>query len=221
MVGLAGCANHAPLGYDALFNGRDLTGWQGLIEPPARAKLSGEELAKTQAAADERMREHWSVKDGVLLFDGKGENLCTKERFGDFDLWVDWKIGKGGDSGIYLRGSPQVQIWDNPQGSGGLYNNKKNRSTPLVVADQPIGEWNRFHIRMVGERVSVWLNDRQVVDDVVMENYWDRGRPIFPEGAIELQSHGDALWFRNIFVKRLARGPVGSAGAASGDAGHD
>ena len=65
---------------------------------------------------------------------------------------VDWRITKKGDSGIYLRGSPQVQIWDTSRvevgaqvGSGGLYNNAKFRSTPLKVADNPIGEWNHSH----------------------------------------------------------------------------
>lgn len=200
---LAGCANHPPPGYSALFNGRDLDGWQGLIEPPARARLSPGELAQTQAAADQRMREHWSVKDGVLVFDGRGENLCTKERFKDFDLLVDWKIEKGGDSGIYLRGTPQVQIWDNPIGSGGLYNDKHHPSNPLAVADHPPGEWNHFRIRMVGERVTVWFNGRLVVDEVPMENYWEPDKPIDPDGPIELQNHGSVLEFKNIFIRRL------------------
>ena len=111
-----------------------------------------------------------------------------------------------GDSGIYLRGSPQVQIWDPakwPQGSGGLYNNKKNPSDPLVKADHPVGEWNRFRIRMVDEVVSVWLNDKLVVDNVILENYWDRSQPIFPTGQIELQNHGSTLWFRNVFIRQL------------------
>ena len=200
---LTGCANSPPPGYTALFNGKDLTGWRGLVEPPARAKMSAQELAAAQAAADENMRQHWHPTNGELVFDGGGQNLCSVEQFGDFDLWVDWKIPKGGDSGIYIRSSPQVQIWDNPIGSGGLYNNQKHAHDPLVVADKPIGQWNRFHIVMVGEVVTVWLNDKLVVDHVPLENYWDRSKPIFPTGAIELQNHGNTLWFRNIFVKRL------------------
>lgn len=129
-------------------------------------------------------------------------------------MLVDWKITKNGDSGIYLRGSPQVQIWDPTGkedaakvGSGGLYNNQKHRSTPLTVADNPIGEWNTFHIKMVGDVVTVHLNGVLVVDNVVMENYWDRGLPIFPEEAIELQAHGNELAFRNIYVKELGSKP--------------
>src|SRR5439155_24402915 len=89
----------------------------------------------------------------------------------NFELYVDWKIGKKGDSGIYLRGNPQVQIWDNPIGSGGLYNNKRHPKDPLKVADKPVGEWNSFHIIMRGDRVTVHLNGQLVVDNVLPENF--------------------------------------------------
>lgn len=193
-----------PPGFVALFNGTDLSGWKGLVaDPPTRAKMQPEELAKAQALADERMRAHWSAKNGVLVFDGKGDNLCTAEDFADFELLVDWRIRPAGDSGIYLRGSPQVQIWDNAAGSGGLYNNKDNPSNPIAKADKPVGEWNSFRIVMKGDRVSVHLNGTLVVDNTVMENYWQRDRPIYAAGSIELQNHGNILEFRNIFVKRL------------------
>jgi hypothetical protein len=149
------------------------------------------------------MRAHWRVEDGALVFDGKGRSLCTAKDYGDFELLVDWKILPSGDSGIYLRGAPQVQIWDNPVGSGGLFNNQKHPSKPSQVADRPVGEWNHFRIRMVGEKLTVWLNDRLVVDNVTMENYWDRKQPIFPTGQIELQNHGNTLWFKNVYIREL------------------
>lgn len=202
--------NTPPEGFTALFNGRDLTGWKGLVgNPKSRAQMSPEQLAKAQEAADKRMRDHWKVVDGALVFDGKGDSLCTAEDFGDFELYVDWKIMPHGDSGIYLRGSPQVQIWDpndggqNAVGSGGLFNNQKNPSKPSQRADKPIGEWNTFRIRMVGEKVSVWLNGELVVDNVTLENYWERDKPIYPTGQIELQNHGNTLYFRNVYIKRL------------------
>lgn len=196
--------NVPPKGFTALFNGKDLTGWKGLVASPReRAKMSADTLKAKQAEADERMRAHWKVENGALVFDGKGDSLCTIKDYGDFELYVDWKILKDGDSGIYLRGSPQVQIWDNPLGSGAFYNNQKNPSNPLVKADKAIGEWNTFRIRMVGERVSVWLNGTLVTDNVVMENYWERDKPIYPKGQIELQNHGNTLWFRNVFIKEL------------------
>ncbi|NUM52963.1 MAG: DUF1080 domain-containing protein [Candidatus Hydrogenedentes bacterium] len=200
-------APNPPEGFTALFNGKDLTGWKGLVaDPEKRAKMTKEELAAAQAKADERMREHWKVVDGALEFDGKGDSLCTVKDYADFELLVDWKIKDEGDSGIYLRGSPQVQIWDpkkNNVGSGGLYNNEKGPSKPLVLADNPIGEWNTFRIKMLGDKVSVWLNDKLVVDNVVLENYWDRSKPIYPTGQIELQNHGNTLWFRNIYIKEI------------------
>jgi hypothetical protein len=197
--------NVPPEGFTALFNGKDLDGWKGLVgDPETRAKMKPEDLAKAQEEADKKMREHWQAVEGILVFDGKGDSLCTNKDYGDFEMLVDWKIEAGGDSGIYLRGSPQVQIWDftkNPVGSGGLYNNQHNPKDPLKCADKPIGEWNTFRIKMVGEHVTVYLNEVLVVDNVVLENYWDRKKPIYPAGQIELQNHSSPLYFRNIFIK--------------------
>ncbi len=201
----------AETGYVSIFNGKDLEGWQGLVKNPiARAKMSEKELAKAQKEADAKVSENWSVKDGTIVFDGHGQNLCTKKMYRDFDMLVDWRINKDGDSGIYLRGTPQVQIWDTSRvdvgaqvGSGGLYNNQKNASKPLVLADNAIGDWNTFRIRMIDDRVTVYLNGQLVVGNVIMENYWDRNIPIFREGAIELQAHGNELAFRNIYVREI------------------
>ncbi len=194
-------------GFVPLFNGKDLSGWKGLVkDPPAREKMTPKELEKEQKAADEDMRRHWRVVDGTLAFDGQGQSLCTARDYAGFELFVDWKIETGGDSGIYLHGSPQVQIWDPvqwPEGSGGLYNNKAGPSKPLCPADRPVGEWNTFFIRMEGERVTVYLNGILVVDDVVMENYWERDKPIYPAGQIELQAHSTPLYFKNIFIREI------------------
>jgi hypothetical protein len=199
--------NTPPDGFTALFNGKDLTGWKGLVEsPPVRAAMKPEDLATAQKTADEQAHAHWSIVDGVLTYDGKGDSLCTAKDYGNFELYVDWKIGPKGDSGIYLRGSPQVQIWDpvlQNTGSGGLYNNQENQSKPTSQADKPIGEWNTFHIKMVGEKVSVTLNGTLIVDNVTLENYWERGKPIYPTGQIELQHHGDPIYFKNIYIKEL------------------
>jgi hypothetical protein len=195
--------NMPPPGFTALFNGKDLTNWQGLIELPARNKMSPEQRAEAQKKANEKYLPHWTVQDGILQYDGKGQSLQTLKDYGDFELYVDWKIGPKGDSGIYLRGTPQVQIWDNPVGSGGLYNNQKNPSKPLKVADRPVGQWNTFHIIMKGDRVTVFLNGEKVVDNTPLENYWARDKPLPAKGPIELQHHGDKLWFKNIYVKEL------------------
>jgi len=208
--------NKAPEGFVALFNGKDLSGWKGLLRSPndnpsKRIKLTPAELAVEQAKADLRMKDHWKVENGVITFDGKGDSLCTLKDYGDFEMLVDWKIPPRGDSGIYLRSSPQVQIWEPnspgqfnpPDGSGGLYNNQKNPRHPLKTADNPVGEWNRFRILMTGEKVHVFLNGELVVRDTTMENYWEPAKPIYPAGDIQLQNHGGPLWFKNIYIREI------------------
>lgn len=210
--------NTPPPGFVALFNGRDLTGWKGLLKEPndnpiKRAALSAPARATAQAEADENMRAHWKVVNGQFVFDGKGRSLATaRSDYRNFEMLVDWKIPARADSGIYLRGTPQVQIWDphttptqhgSEVGSGGFYNNQKNPSKPLMVADRPIGEWNRFRLVMLDQKAHVFLNGELVVNNVTLENYWDRSQPIFPAEQIELQNHGNELGFKNIYIREL------------------
>jgi len=208
--------NMPPEGFTALFNGKDLTNWQGLVDIKERSKLSPEQLEAKQKAANEKFLPHWTVVDGVLNYDGKGQSLQTAKDYGNFELYVDWKIRRGGDSGIYLRGNPQVQIWDSDslsgglaedkgKGSGGLWNNPKGSKgkVPLRRADRPIGEWNSFHIIMKDDQVTVYLNGEKVVDQAPLANFWEPGKPLPAKGPIELQHHGDRLWFKNIYIKEL------------------
>jgi hypothetical protein len=202
-------------GFKLLFNGKDLTGWKGLVgDPIKRSKMDAKTLAEAQAKADAEMRDSWKVVNGELQFVGHGDNIATVKKYGDFEMLVDWKIiddGKQeGDAGIYLRGTPQVQIWDNARvkvgaqvGSGGLYNNQVHESKPLKVADKKLGEWNTFHIIMKADRVTVYLNGELVTDNVILENYWDRKMSIFAEEQIELQAHGSPVAYRNIYIKEL------------------
>ena len=198
-------------GYNNLFNGSDLTGWKALVgNPISRAKMGDSALKIEQAKANEKTKGDWIVKDGLLIFTGHGDNLATDKQYGDFEMFVDWKITAQGDAGIYLRGTPQVQIWDTSRrevgaqvGSGGLYNNQKNVSKPLVVADNKIGQWNNFHIIMKGEKVTVYLNGILVTDNVTLENYWDKNLPIFSKEQIELQAHGTYVAYRNIYLREL------------------
>jgi HEAT repeat protein len=202
-------------GFVALFNGKDLTGWKGLVENPIkRAKMDAKTLAAAQAKADEQMLKGWKVEGGELRFQIHGDNLATVKKYGDFEMLVDWKIiddkKQNGDAGIYLRGTPQVQIWDTARvkdgaqvGSGGLYNNQIHPSKPLKVADNALDEWNTFRILMKGDRVTVYLNGELVTDNVILENYWDRSLPIFAEEQIELQAHGSPVAYRNIYIREL------------------
>lgn len=217
-AGLAQESNQPPDGFTALFNGVDLQGWHGMghFDPRKLAEMTDEEQARQRAIDDEGVRQHWRVENGEIVNDGNGPYLTTDRQFGDIELFIDYKTVALADSGIYLRGTPQVQIWDFTEaggkweigadkGSGGLFNNSPGSPgrDPLVLADKPFGEWNRFRILQVGDRTSVWLNDKLVVDRAVMENFWDRARPLFPQGVIQLQTHGGEIRWRNIFVREI------------------
>lgn len=216
-----------PKGFTPIFNGKDLTGWWGLkTEDPSKwMSLSVEALEKKKQASLEDINQHWKVKDGVLVNDGKGLYLSTIKNYEDFELMLEYKTVPGADSGIYLRGVPQVQIWDTTEeagkwklgadkGSGGLWNNGKAGAPgrdPLVHADKPFGEWNSFHITMRGTLVTVVLNGKLVVAEAPLINYWDRKtplakrKPLIKKGPIQLQTHGGEISWRNIFVKELSK----------------
>jgi hypothetical protein len=215
-----------PKGFTALFNGKDLTGWRGRqpnYNPVEEGKLTPEARAEKQAAWNAARDVHWRVDadKGEIVSDGKDPHLATIKDYGDFELYVDWlMVSANGDSGIYLRGIPQVQIWDpsNPRevrngaekGSGALWNNKADNpgKFPLVKADNAIGQWNTLKIRMVDAKVWVWLNDKLTVDGAVLDNFFDKtgAVPIPERGPIELQTHNSEMRFRNIYVKELPPG---------------
>ena len=209
-----------PKGFAALYNGKDLTGWRGGDTFDHRRWLAMPDADRTTREAEwtADMRAHWTANGPELVNDGKGKYATTVKDYGDFELLVDYRTVPLADSGIYLRGVPQVQIWDhtNPdefkngaeKGSGGLWNNSRGApgKDPLVLADKPFGEWNHFRIVMVADRVSVWLNDKLVVDHAVMENFYDRKQPVPERGPISLQTHGGEIRWRNIFIREI--GPV-------------
>ena len=232
---LSGSASAAqpPAGFTALFNGKDVTGWRGgstfdhrkllAMTPEQRA-----EQIKKWTAADQKggMMEastkipgkaHWYVEGDELVNDGFGAYATTEKDYGDFELLLEYKTVPLADSGIYLRGVPQVQIWDYTEkakfklgadkGSGGLWNNSPGApdKDPLVLADKPFGEWNKFRIVMKGEHVTVWLNDKLVVDNAKLENYYDRKLPVPEKGPIQLQTHGGEIRWRNVFIKELSK----------------
>ena len=211
--------NVAPAGFTALFNGRDLDGWYGQrdMNPHQLWELPEDELARMRAEDQENMRQHWRVENGEIVNDGSGVFLSTKNHYRDYEFWIDYKTVAGADSGIYLKAAPQVQIWDYTQaggkwnigadkGSGGLWNNSPGSpgKDPLVLADRPFGEWNRFRIRQIGQRTSVWLNDQLVIDHAIMENnHWKKGFPLAATGPIWLQTHGGEIRWRNIFIREI------------------
>lgn len=212
--------NTAP-GFTAIFNGKDLSGWRGRqrdFSPYAEAKLSPAELAAKQGEWNADLARHWHVDadKGEIVSDGQGVYLTTDKDYGDFELHVEWlMVSHNGDSGVYLRTYPQVQIWDPdnprevtngaPKGSGGLWNDNNDNpgKWPLLRADKPIGQWNSLQIKMIGSRVWVWLNDQLTVNGQILDNYFDRSLPVLPHGPIELQTHGSEMRFRNIYLRAI------------------
>ncbi len=209
-----------PTGFTALFNGKDLAGWWGLSteDPRKWMALPPAELKKKHDASLKDIAEHWRVENGELVNDGHGLYLTTEKNFRDYELLIDYKTVAKADSGIYLKGTPQVQIWDYTKeggkwdrgadkGSGGLWNNRLGSpgKDPLVLADKPFGQWNRFRIVQCGSRTWVWLNGKQVVNGAILENYFDKTRqtPIVPAGPIQLQTHGGEIRWRNVFLREI------------------
>lgn len=207
-----------PENFQPIFNGKDLTGWHGMphFDPRKLAAMTDEERTAQIAEWTADAKQHWSVENGELVNDGHGAYLTTDAEYGDYEFVVDYKTVPRADSGIYLKGNPQVQIWDftdpgkfkigSDLGSGSLWNNSPGApgKDPFVLADRPFGQWNSFRIRQVGARTTVWLNDMLVVDHAIMENYWDRSSPLFRRGPIELQTHGGEIRWRNLGIRELS-----------------
>ena len=203
-----------------LFDGKSLKGWRARphLDPRKEAAFTDAERKEKQEEWTKILEQHWSVdrENGEIVSDGHGVFLTTEKEYGDFEFHVDWKmIQPNGDSGIYVRGCPQIQIWDPNnkdahkhganKGSGALWNNGKDHpgKWPLVLADKPVGQWNTFRIRMIGSRVWVWFNDQLTVDAAVMDNFFDRSIPVFARGVIQLQTHGSETRFRNLRVREI------------------
>lgn len=207
-----------PQGFTAVFNGKDMTGWHGMphFDPRELAKMSESDR---KAKIDEwtaDAKKHWKVENQELVNDGNGAYLTTDRDYGDMELMIEYKTVALADSGIYLRANPQVQIWDYTEkggkwnigadkGSGGLWNNSPGApgKDPLVLADKPFGEWNKLRIIQIGSRTTIYLNDKLVVSNAIMENFWDRASPLFAKGPIQLQTHGGEIRWRNIFIREI------------------
>jgi hypothetical protein len=212
-----------PKGFTLLFNGKDLAGWHGMKQDfdPYKLEAMSETERKSQIekwTAD--AKKYWKVENGDLVNDGNGPYLATDKDLGDIEFLLEYKTVPKADSGVYLRATPQVQIWDTTKeggkwnlgadkGSGGLYNNGNIGAPgrdPLVHADKPFGEWNKLRILMVGERVTVHLNDKLVVDHARLKNYWDKkkqGLPLAKQWPLHLQTHGGEIRWRNMFIREI------------------
>jgi hypothetical protein len=173
-----------PRGFVALFNGRDLTGWHGMphYDPDKLARLGDAERQKLLAGWTEEARKHWQVRDGELINDGKGPWLTTDREFGDIELLGEYRLAPRAEGGISLRATAPVQIRDTAKEAG---------------------PWTSCRIIQVGERTSVYLNGKLVVDHARLENVWNRALPLRRQGPIQLQTHGGEIRWRNLFVREI------------------
>ena len=219
-------------GYTSLFNGEDFTGWKvpegdnghwnvvkGVIDYDAQSEATGDKNLWTEKEyGDFILSMEWRIKETTGLYNvpivlADGSEL--KDANGKM-ITVELP---NADSGIYLRGTPkaQVNIWCWPIGSGEVYSYRRNQNvspevragvTPKVNADNPVGEWNKFIIIMVKDRLTVILNNKMVLENAQL--------PDVPEkGPIALQHHGgkrkdgtfspasSLMQFRNIYIKEL------------------
>jgi hypothetical protein len=183
LLAVTALAADAPAGFTPLITSSDLAGWQD---------------AATSS-------EHWKIENGELVNDGKGADLSTAKAYRNFELRLEWKIPARGDSGVYLPGGQQVQIWAKDSGSGGFIFDHKYTVSPAVVADKPLGEWNAFVIKLVDSKVTVTLNGQVVMQDVPVEKGF--APPLLGpvEGPLRLQKspHNVMTTFRNVFIREL------------------
>ena len=149
----------------------------------------------------------------MIVNDGHGAYLTSDKDYGDIELLVDFKIGPKGDSGVYLRGTPQVQIWDftepsyahgSRQGLGRLLEQQRRRTgkDPWSMADKPIGEWNTFRIIQVG--AGPRSTQRQAGRGPrALEELLESPLPLPARGPIQLQTHDHEIHWRNIAVREI------------------
>jgi Domain of Unknown Function (DUF1080) len=146
----------------------------------------------------------WKVINGLLTNVKSGANLATKQKFTDFKLHLEFRVPKGGNSGVYLRGRHEVQVEDSPLGEplsthlGGVY----GFLVPNEQVHKGAGEWQTFDITLIGRRVTVVLNGKTIIADQTIPGITggaldsDEGAP----GPLYLQGDHTAVEYRNIRI---------------------
>ena len=207
-------------GFQSLYTGVDLRGWR--IEPGHRGHWQPKdwilEYDGQSTAADKNLWTEREFGNFELIVDWRftrkpePKKVPVLQPGGDYALNPDGsrqtvEVLDAGDSGIYLRGvkKGEVNIWNWPIGSGEMWMYREDKSlpaeiragvTPKVRADKPLGQWNRFHITMRGDRVTIVLNGQTVIENAQLPG-------IPARGPIALQHHGDPIQFANLYVREL------------------
>jgi hypothetical protein len=185
--------------WKALFNGKDTSGWQ-----KAKPSQPGETL-------------RWAAEDGTLTnthSGGEGQDLSTSEEFKDYELELEYRIPKGGNSGVYLRGVIEVQIYDShgkekltSADAGAVYG---GNYVALRNAQKPAGEWNKYRVLHIGHHITVWHNDVLIQDNIHVDRPTGGAMTHFSGRALDVRSgpimfQGDhsKVWYRNIRIRPL------------------
>ena len=202
--------------WTSLFNGETITGWHN---------YGSDSVGKAWQVDSGAIHLNSSVKNG-------GGDLVTDDTYGDFDLKLDWKISKNGNSGIIFyvqedtakydetyKTGPEMQVLDNEghpdakipkHRAGDLYDLISSSSEPV----KPAGEWNHAEIKSVNGKLDLYLNDVNVVSTTMWDDNWKqliagskfKNMPdfgTFKSGHIALQNHGDDVWFKNIMIRKM------------------
>ncbi len=139
-------AAEPPKGFAPLFDGTNLDGWHGWnihakgAGPNDLAKLAPDERAKKVEEWTADAKKHWSVENGELVNDGSGAYLATDKEYGDIELLIEYKTVAKADSGIYLRNTPQVQIWDSNQKFDPKNPDRKPHLVPAGCSTTPLAQ---------------------------------------------------------------------------------
>lgn len=171
----------------ALFNGKDTSGWHLLVPG----------------------RPGWGVKEGSLVNEPQASDIVSDAKFWNFVARIEFRYGKGSNSGVALRGRYEIQIYDNfgkppdVHGTGALY----SRIAPAVNASKPPGQWQEMEIRLVGMTLSVKLNGVTVIDRGTIEGPTAMTMNIDEDkaGPIVLQGDHGLIEFRKIEIAPLTR----------------
>ncbi len=151
----------------------------------------------------------WSIVDGAMTNEPHANNLVSKHRFQDFKIHCEYKLENKSNSGIYLRGRYELQVFDDagkePESHGhmALY----SRVAPLVNASLPAGQWQVMDATIVGNRLTVFLNGKKVQDNIAIDGITggaldsNEGDP----GPIMLQGDHEKIWYRKVIVTPIVK----------------
>jgi hypothetical protein len=178
-------------GWMELFNGKDLAGWQKAHEP--------------------RDDPHWTVEGGTMTNLEEARDIATIADYSDFDLTLEYKTVNGGNSGVFLRGRIEVQVYDSygkeapgTADDGAIY----GQFAPKVNASKPVGEWNTQEVHLVGDTITVKLNGKLIQDNVKLTKVCGGALPggLLDPGPIRFQGDHGKVWYRNVKLRPIVSG---------------